>query len=386
MNTIFDFGSFGRRLRVLAMVVAAGTFVQCASAEEYKVGFFGPLSGPVAVYGTESLAGTRFALEEIAKNGLLGKDSIKLVVADDMANPGAAAQAVRRMIDADGVVAILGGSTSSGTAAAIEVTRAAEIPQLSPLAVDPSLTKQNNPWFARITQNADAFATSAADWMYNEKHAKSAYLLIRNDNWGQPLATAFTTEARQVGLKIVGRADYEPTTKEFKPMLAEVAKAKPDFLVILGYYTESGLIVKQMAEMNYKTSIFAMTAPGIPQYLDIAGPAAEGTYGLLYYFAGSIQTDAAKKFVAAWQKKFNRLPSQYEGMGYDSAYVMAEAIRRAAASGKVTPKAIRDGIFATQNYAGATGAITILPNGDTKRPLPFVKLEGKQVVLDKLLQ
>jgi branched-chain amino acid transport system substrate-binding protein len=355
-------------------------------AEEYKVGFFGPLSGPVAVYGSESLAGTNFALAEIAKSGMLGKDTIKLIVADDAANPGTAAQAVQRMIEADGVVSILGGSTSSGTAAAIEVTRAAQIPQLSPLAVDPALTQQNNPWFARITQSADAFATNAAQWMVDRKKAKTAYLLVRNDNWGQPLAKAFSEKAEKLGLKILGRESYEPTAREFKPMLAEMAKTKPDFLVVMGYYTETGLMVKQMAELNFKTSVFAMTAPGIPQYLDIAGPAADGTYGVLYYYAGSIETDAAKRFVKNWQAAYKRLPSQYEGMGYDSAYVMAEAIKRAQATGKVTPKSIRDGIFATKNFQGATGPITILPSGDSQRPLPFVVVRGRDVKLDYLLK
>ena len=355
-------------------------------AAELKVGFFGPLSGPVAVYGTESLAGTQFALEEIHRNKMLGADTIKLITADDVANPGAAAQAVQRMIDVDQVIAVIGGPTSAGTAAAIEVTRAAEIPQLSPLAVDPALTKQNNPWFARIAQSGDVFASNAAEWMFKKQNVKSVYLLVRNDNWGQPLAEAFAIKAKELGMEVKGRVAYEPTAKEFKPMLAKMAEAKPDFVAILGYYTESGLMVKQMSEMNIKLPIFAMTAVAIPQYLEIAGPAAEGSYGVLYYFAGSIDTDQAKSFVTNWKAKFGRLPTQYEGMGYDAAYVLAESIKRAQASGKVTPKSIRDAIFTIKDYPGATGPITILPNGDAQRPLPFVRLEGKDLKLDYLLK
>ena len=290
------------------------------------------------------------------------------------------------MIDVDQVVAVIGGPTSAGTAAAIEVTRAAEIPQLSPLAVDPALTKQNNPWFARIAQSGDVFASNAAEWMFKKQNVKSVYLLVRNDNWGQPLAEAFAIKAKELGMEVKGRVAYEPTAKEFKPMLAKMAETKPDFVAILGYYTESGLMVKQMAEMNIKLPIFAMTAVAIPQYLEIAGPAAEGSYGVLYYFAGSIDTDQARSFVANWKAKFGRLPTQYEGMGYDAAYVLAESIKRAQASGKVTPKSIRDAIFTIKDYPGATGPITILPNGDAQRPLPFVRLEGKDLKLDYLLK
>ena len=366
----------------LAMAGAAGT----ANARTYDVGFFGPLSGPVAVYGTESLAGARFALEEIEASGLLGGDRINLVVADDMANPGAAAQAVQRMIDVDDVVAILGGSTSAGTAAAIEVTRAAEVPQLSPLAIDPELTRHDNPWFARITQSADVFATNTAQWLHDKHKARTAYMLIRNDNWGLPLAEAFSGKAKELGIEIVGSEAFEPTAKEFKPMLSKVAEAKPDFLLLYTYYTEGGLIVKQMSEMGIDVPVFAQTSPGIPQFLEIAGPASDGTYGLLYYFAGSVQTEAGKNFVEKWQAKFKRLPSQYEGMGYDSLYVMAQAIKRAKDAGEVTRQSVRDQIYATKDFPGATGNITILPSGDSLRPLPFVRLKGAELILDDLLE
>ena len=390
MNAITNFyrgfHQSNRLFSCVAFAVLAAVACSQAVSKEIKVGFFGPLSGSAAVYGTESLAGAQFALDEIAKKGMLGEDKIKLIVADDMGNPGAAAQAAQRMIDLDKVVAILGGSTSSGTAAAIEVTRSAKIPQLSPLAVDPELTKQGNPWFARIAPSADRFADNAAQWAVDKHKVKSVYLLVRNDNWGQPLAEAFAKKAEALGVKILGRVSYEPTAREFKPILSKMASTHPDFVFVMGYYTESGLIVKQMAELNIHTPVFVMTAPGVPQYRDIAGPAANGTYGVLYYYAGSIKTDVAMQFVKNWQAKFNHLPSQYDGMGYDAMYVLAEAIKKAEGKGGATPQNIRDAIFETKDFSGATGSITILPSGDSARPLPFVKIEGKDLKLDYLVK
>lgn len=355
-------------------------------AKDLPVGFFGPMSGPVAVYGSESLAGAQLAVEEINKSAYLGADRIKLIPADDAANPGVAAQAVQRMIDVDQVVAVLGGSTSAGTAAAIEVTRAAEVPQLSPLAQDTALTLANNPWFARIAQASHVWSEHAATWLAKDKKAKSVFLLVRNDNFGHPLADAFEKKAKELGLEVKGRVAYESTAREFKPTLAKMAETKPEFLVILGYYTEAGLMVKQMAEMQIKVPVYGGSSVGIAQYRDIAGPAADGTYGALYYLAGSIDTPRGRSFVDAWKAKYNRMPTQYEGMGYDAVYVLADAIKRASAKGKLTPKAIRDAIFETKDFAGATGPITILPNGDAQRPLPMAQLVGNEIKLDALLQ
>ncbi|WP_082847964.1 ABC transporter substrate-binding protein [Bradyrhizobium sp. DOA9] len=360
------------------------SFASSAMAKDFPVGFFGPLSGPAAAYGSESLSGAQFALEEI-NAGYLGADKIKLIPADDTASPGVAAQAVQRMIDVDDVVAVVGGSTSAGTAAAIEVTKEAKVPQLSPLAVDSALTQARNPWFARIAQSSTAWAERTAEWLKNNKGARSAYLLARNDNFGVPLAEAFERKAKEIGLELKGRIAYEPSSREFKPTLASVASANPDYLVLWGYYTEAGLMAKQMAEMQIKLPFYVGSAIGIDQFRDIAGPAAEGTYGLLYYLAGSIETDAGKHFVQKWNERYHRAPTQYEGMGYDAMYVLAGAMKRAAASGGVTKQKIRDEIFSTREFQGATGPITILPNGDAERPLPMAELVGGKVKLDTLL-
>lgn len=356
-------------------------------AELIKVGLFSPMSGAVAVYGTEVLAGANFALAEIERSKPLGANQIRLITADTGGNPGTAAQAVQRLVDQDEVVAVLGGSTSPETAAAIEVTRPAEVLQLSPLAQDTSLTKQGNIWFARITQTAAVFSSSAAEWVIDKQGAKSVFILARNDNYGQSLADAFEETVKRRAAKLAGRIAYEPTTMDFKPLLARIVEAKPDFVSILGFYTDTGLIVKQMGELGIKVAVFANTSPAIPQFRSIAGPASEGAYGALYYLAGSIDTPEGKRFLEAWRAQFKRDPTQYEAMGYDVMSVLAAALKRAGGDRSVpSRKAVRDAVYQTENFPGATGPITILPTGDVKRPLPFVQLRGETLALDFLMR
>ena len=200
------------------------------------------------------------------------------------------------MIDADGVAAVYGGCTSPETAAAIEITEAAKIPLLSPLAQDTSLTQTGNRYFMRISQTAKTFSANAAEWISKKRAAKSVYILARNDNYGQSLADAFEAKSKELRVKILGRVAYEPNGKDFKPILSKVAEAKPDFVSILGFYTDTGLIMKQMGELQIKLPTFANTSPAIKQFRDIAGPAANGAYGALYYLAGSINTDHGRSF------------------------------------------------------------------------------------------
>jgi len=357
-----------------------------APAQTVKVGIVGPLSGAAAVYGTESLAGAQFALEQLKKDGTMGSISIEIISDDSAGNPSKAAQATARMISSDDVIAMIGGSTSAETQAMVEVTKPASVFQLSPLAQATNLTQQGNNWFARISQTADEFASNAAIWAIERRKAKSVYVLVRNDSYGQALAEAFVKTVEAKGIKVMGRVAYEPNARDFKPILATMKDANPDFVAIMGFYTDTGLIVKQMGELAIKVPTYANTSPAIPQFVEIAGPASNGAYGSLYYFAGSIDTPAGKAFVSAWKAKYGRDPSQYEGMGYDNMLVLAEAIKRAAAKGKITRESVREAVFTIKDFPGGTGPITILPNGDVRRPLPFVQLMDGKLTLDFVVQ
>jgi len=368
---------------IVGIATAAGL---TSAFAQIPIGLVGPMSGAAAVYGTEPLAGARFALDELTAAGNAVARQIKLIPADSTANPGLAAQAAERMAISDNVVAIIGGMTSAETQAMVEVTRKAGIVQLSPLAQDNALTQQKNPWFFRIAQNADAFGSKTAQWAADKLNAKRVYVLSRNDNYGQSNSDAFIAGLKAKGLMPVGQAAYEPTAKDFRPVLQKVADAKPDLVAIMGFYTDAGLIVKQMSEMQIKTQIYANTAPGLPQFAEIAGPAANGVYGALYYFAGSIDTEAGTRFVGAWKAKYKRAPSQYEGMGYDSMRLLVHALGTLPDPAKATPEQLRTAIAKVNGFAGATGTISLTPSGDAERPLPIVKLGTEGLVLDRLVQ
>ncbi|MGE0802552.1 MAG: ABC transporter substrate-binding protein [Lautropia sp.] len=363
-----------------SLAVAAGL----AHAAEFKVGIVGPLSGGAAVYGIEPLEGAKFALEEIHKSGLLGSHRVTLVPADSAGNPGQAAQAARRMIESDNVLAILGSMTSAETQAMIEVTRAAGVPHLSPGAQDASLTKQGNKWFSRISLDADRWAEYAVGWIAGKHKAKSVYILARNDNYGRSLTEGMVRYFKDKQVNVLDTIYYEPSNKDFKPMLVKLRNANPDFIVLNGFYTDLGLVVKQIGELQIKFPIYTGTAAAIPQFADIAGPAANGAYGTAYYFAGSIDTAAGKRFQEGWRAKFKRDPSQYEGMGYDAMYVLAEAMRNADKAGKLDREGLRDAIYAIKDFEGGTGRISIRPNGDVERPVPFFRLKDRKLEFDFL--
>jgi branched-chain amino acid transport system substrate-binding protein len=130
-----------------------------------------------------------------------------------------------------------------------------------------------------------------------------------------------------------------------------------------GYYNEVGLIVKQAREMGIMVQIFGGYGWEAPELIQIAGAdSLKNTY-YTTHFSPIQDTPEAKKFVAAYKARFNgKVPDAMAALGYDSALVLADAIKRA---GTAEPAKIKAAL-STTDMVGATGRTRI----DAKRDAP----------------
>jgi branched-chain amino acid transport system substrate-binding protein len=86
------------------------------------------------------------------------------------------------------------------------------------------------------------------------------------------------------------------------------------------------------------------------KFIELTRGQAEGMIGASR-FVESIETPAAKKFVAAYKARYGRAPEKYAQAGYDTVHMIGQAVAR----GKSTqPAAIRDALTKTQ-YEGPQG-------------------------------
>jgi branched-chain amino acid transport system substrate-binding protein len=83
-----------------------------------------------------------------------------------------------------------------------------------------------------------------------------------------------------------------------------------------------------------------------------------------------------QKFVAAFKARYNgETPDAMAALGYDSAMVLADAIRRA---GTTDGPKLRDAIAATKDYIGATGATTLDAQRNATKPAVIITVkDGK---------
>ena len=158
------------------------------------------------------------------------------------------------------------------------------------------------------------------------------------------------------GNELVIEQKYNGGDKDFKAQLTAIKAANPDAIFVPGYYTEAGLIVLQARQLGIKVPLFGGDGWEAPELVQIGGSALEGCYYSTHY-SPQDKSEAVQNFVKQFQARNNgETPDAMAALGYDSAMVLADAIKRAGTTDE--PK-LRDAIAATRDFPGVTGKTTL---------------------------
>ncbi|UXT85221.1 ABC transporter substrate-binding protein [Agrobacterium tumefaciens] len=335
--------SFIGYVAVLALVAGMGA-MGASAADPIKIGLVLPLSGANSLSGTEVLAGVTLAVEEFNKAGGAGGRMVEIVQADDAGVPTQAVSAAQKLIERDGVVAIIGSQTSNVSIAIGNVARRASIPVVTSGAASSEITDGNqagDPWIFRgMPSTLQQGQESAADAL-NKLHLKRVAVVYDNSSYGRLLNDSFTEAFTKAGGEVVAREHYEQGEQDFYNLLSRIRTAKPDGVYIAGLVTEGAAILRQAGELDFKTTFSGSGGMVTDSLLTLAGPASEGLAVSVMYEPNT-NNPVGKAFGERFQARFSMPGNTLSGTGYDAAKIVTDAIKRATpVSGKTVRDAIR---------------------------------------------
>jgi branched-chain amino acid transport system substrate-binding protein len=371
-------------LRVLAAVLAGAVLLASCSktggeapaSDSIKIGEFASLTGKEAAFGQSSHKGTQLAIDElIAAGGLLGK-KIEYVYEDNRSTPGESATIAKKLITRDKVVAILGEVASGRSLEAAPIAQASKVPMISPSSTNPKVTETGD-YIFRVCFTDPFQGRLLAQFARNTlKAQKVAIFSDVAAPYSVGLAQFFREPFLASGGQIVSEQKYTGGDKDFKAQLTAIKSTNPDAIIVPGYYTEAGLIVAQARQLGITVPLFGGDGWEAPELLEIAGPAAlEGTYYSTHF--SSENTDPlVQKFVAAYKAKYNgETPDAMAALGYDSAMVLADAIKRA---GSTEGPKLRDALAATKDLPTVSGITTLDEHRDASKSAVIITVkDGK---------
>ncbi len=372
----------------LAMVLTAGLVVPAAAADTLGLGLCAPMSGGAASWGEKSEVGAKFAIERInQRGGVVPKGKSKALklelieLADDKNDPREGASIAQRFVDNQRILAMIGPLTSTVALAQAPILNKHGLTQLAIGATAPSYTDAG-PYSFRLIPT-DAFqGRYIAKWANDQGKWKTYAVIYVNDDYGKGLADVFQTGLEEVGVdeeNIVAVEAFLPNDTDFSAQLAKIKGKDPDVLFIAGHYKEGALIARQARELALDAQILGTDGIGHPEYIKVAGKAAEGT---IYtgYFSLEDERPYIQQWAAEFKKKFGYDPGLVEAIANDCVEMAARAIE----VGGDNRRDLAMGLSAIGIYypplMGALGENRFDANGDMVRDmLMYVVKDGTAV-------
>jgi branched-chain amino acid transport system substrate-binding protein len=358
---------------LLAFIALAAWLVSPAAAQEtIKIGFFAPITGPVAADGASAKQAVELGVKEVnAAGGIMGK-KIELIVYDDRLNPQEAVAIANKLIEKDKVVGVVSGSYSGPTRVVAPIFAKAGIPMVAGYAVHPDVTKAGESNF-RNGFLGEVEGGAAGEYAVKVLKSKSPAVIFMDNDFGREISAGFMKQAEKLGAKIVEKQVYKyPGEKDFRPFLTRIKEAKPDLIFAAGYYDVAALIVRQSKELGITAPILAEEGFDSPKFIELAGKDAEGVI-----IATNLDRDdprpVVQNFLKNYKADYKIDPDMVGASSYDALMILVNAIGRA---GSTDLKAVTKALLETKDYNGLTGKISRFVKGEVVKPVQFQVVKG----------
>ncbi|MEA3394590.1 MAG: ABC transporter substrate-binding protein [Pseudomonadota bacterium] len=321
------------RRTLIAAATAAVLTAPALAADNIKVGLLSTLSGPGAGLGIDIRDGFQLAVK--LNGGKLGGLPAEVVVADDQASPDVGRQTADRLVKRDKVDFMTGIVFSNVMLAVGAPTFAAKTFYISANAGPSQYAgEQCNPYFFSASYQNDN-QHEAVGKTVTDKGFKRVALIAPNYPAGKDALTGFK---RFFKGEVVSESYTPLNLLDYGAELSKLRAAKPDAVYI---FLPGGLginFIKQFVGAGLSKDM-TLFGPGFSGDEDVIKAVGEPMLGMFNtsQWAHDLDNAANKKFVAAFEKEYGRLPTLYAAQGFDAAQLIAAAVRDT--KGKVEDKA-----------------------------------------------
>jgi branched-chain amino acid transport system substrate-binding protein len=335
-----------------ASIIMLSAATMLPARAEIKIGFQVPLTGPAATDGKSAQIAGEMAVEDInAAGGVLGQ-KLELVTYDDQAKSDQAIFTANKLIGEDGVKLVVNGSYSASGRAAAPVFQKAGVVMIAAYGVHPDITKAGDYMF-RLVHLGPPQGAATALYIGKTLGLKKVSTITMDNDYGQATMDGFLEAAPKYGIEVLNKYSYSLKDRQFGSIVASVKRDNPDAVYATGYFFTGGPLVSQLRAAGVTVPIIGSQAFDSEKFIEIAGPAAEGTY-IIDSFDRDRKDETLQKFFAEFKKRAGYAPEGVAAITYSAVRLMADGIKRANSA---DPDKVRDALAATKNFPLLEGSM-----------------------------
>ncbi len=355
--------------------------------DPYVIGAVLSETGTYAGLGEPERNTLEMEVAKINDAGGVNGHPIEIVYEDDATDPDTAVAATTRLIDKDGVIAIIGATGTGATMAMRQEIDRAGIPQLSP-AGGTAVTANFDPLvFQTPWSNALVIPYELA-YIKDQGFTKVG-LIADSGGFGKDGAGVVKAAAPDAGITIVADETFNPGDADMSAQLTKIKAAGAEAVLMVTAGKEAATVAKNLKDLGMTTPLFGTHGNARKEFIEGAGDASEGfrfaagkillpeTYG-----ADTESYKVATDFIDRYTAEYGKAPDTFAGHAYDSLHIIVNALQ--ALDEGFTSAQLRDAIEATDGFVGIGGVFTYSAtdhNGMTEDDLVMYEVKSGEWVL-----
>ncbi len=337
-------------------------------------GLAAPITGNFAESGVMMSVGAKLAVEDINADGGINGKKVELMVMDSKSDTKESPEVVRKFVQEEKVVGVVGDCMSSQSMAAAPVYEDGGLVQLSPCSSATGFPVMGDYQFsvAGIATDESPFYVDSV--LVDTFEVEKLGIIYANTDWGTEVAETIRDLAVEAGIEVVAYEPYMEGDKDFSAALSKIRQADPDHLLLACQYTEGALIVNQVGQMGWDIMMSTQGSLTQPSFCKLVGDA--NVAGM----ASAVFTEDVPE-AYAFAQRFKEHPesggidpSMRASFSYDAVMLLAEAAKMCGDD--LTRANLRDNLITIQDFPAVSGGtISFQPEGYAHRQYTVVSIQ-----------
>jgi len=340
----------------------------------YKIGFIASITGKASFLGEPQRNVAVMIQKQLdAQGGIKGADGVmhpvQLLINDSQGSGDVTIPIVKKLIDDEKVVAVIGDSSTGVSMAMVPVAQEAQVVMFSMASssaiVEPVAERK---WIFKSAQNNRHTAPTQVKYAKTKGLTKIANFYV-NDAYGEDGAKAIREVAQAEGLQIVLEDSFGAADTDMTAQLTKLKASDAQALLVTAIPPAAAVLTKQFREMGLTIPLIHNHGIGMKSFISLAGEAnAEGVIfpmGKLVALSALPDSDPQKKvlqdFVRDYEASAGQAASTFAGHGWDAVQITLRALEQLPDGLPIQEQRarLRDEIEKVSGFAGTAGVFNL---------------------------
>lgn len=246
------------------------------TGDTINIGAVVDISGPSSSLGIPERDTLQMLTDQLNANGGINGSQVKLTIMDNKSDETEGVLAIKKLIDSEKVVAVIGASASGTSLAMVDTAQKEGVPLISMAAsskiVEPVSDRK---WVFKTAQADTVVSNKIVNYLKSKGIQKIAFLYM-NNAFGDNGKKAFANIAAKNGIKVVIEDKFEATDKEMSAQLAKIKGSDAQALLVWAIPPSASIVTRNFKELGLNIPLIHSHGIANQKFLDLAGDAANG--------------------------------------------------------------------------------------------------------------